>query len=97
MGDQKNLILAAVLSFLVIGLWEAFVIGPQREQARIAQEIEAARLAENPNATRGGVSTPGGIVAPAEALVLSREDALAKSNRVAIDSPAVDGLSLIHI
>ena len=56
MGDQKNLILAAVLSFLVIGLWEAFVIGPQREQARIAQEIEAARLAQNPTVSEDGIS-----------------------------------------
>ena len=96
MGDQKNLILAAVLSFLVIGLWEAFVIGPQREQARIAQEIEAARLAQNPTVSEDGISTPGGIGSPTAALVLSREDALAGSDRIMIDSPAVDGsISLV--
>ncbi len=39
MGDQKNLILAAVLSFLVIGLWETFVIGPQREEMQRNAEI----------------------------------------------------------
>ena len=96
MGDQKNLILAAVLSFLVIGLWEAFVIGPQREEARIAQEVQAAQQAANPTAAENGASSPGGIVAPAQAIVLSREDALAKTGRVTIDSPAVDGsISLI--
>ena len=96
MGDQKNLILAAVLSFLVIGLWEAFVIGPQREEARIAQEIQAAQQAANPNATVEGASAPGGFIDPANAVVLSREDALAKSGRVTIDNPAVDGsISLV--
>ncbi len=96
MGDQKNLILAAVLSFLVIGLWEAFVIGPQREQARIAQETQAAQQALNPANVENGASSPGGFVAPAQAVVLSRDDALAKSQRVSIDSPAVDGsISLI--
>ena len=93
MGDQKNLILAAVLSFLVIGLWEVFVIGPQREEARIANEIQAARQAADPTPD---ATAPGGVVAPADAVVLSREDALARSERVIIDSPSVDGsISLI--
>ncbi len=94
MGDQKNLILAAVLSFLVIGLWEVFVIGPQREEVRIANEIQAARQAADP--TSADASMPGGIVTPATQVVLSRDDALAKSERVIIDSPSVDGsISLI--
>ena len=45
MGDQKNLILAAVLSFLVIAVWEVFVIGPQRA------ELERDRGADRTAAT----------------------------------------------
>ena len=88
MGDQKNLILAAVLSFLVIGLWEVFVIGPQREEARIAQEVQAARQAADPTPE---ASAPAGIDGPTERIILSREDALGSSDRVIIDSPSVDG------
>lgn len=96
MGDQKNLILAAVLSFLVIGLWEVFVIGPQREEARIAQEVQLARQAADPTNNEADATAPGGIVAPSERVVLSRDDALGRSDRVLIDSPSVDGsISLI--
>jgi len=76
--------------------WEVFVIGPQREEARIAQEIQAAQQAVNPSAAENGATSPGGIVAPAAAVMLSREDALAKGGRVEIDSPAVGGsISLV--
>ncbi len=88
MGDQKNLILAAVLSFLVIGLWEVFVIGPQREEIRIAAEVEAAKQAANP---ADEASAPGGIVESAKQVIVSRDEALAQNDRVIIDSPSVDG------
>jgi len=88
MGDQKNLILAAVLSFLVIGLWDAFVIGPQREQARIANEAEAARQTEN---LTNEATSPGGIIESAEQVILPREEALAQNDRIPIDNPRVDG------
>ena len=96
MGDQKNLILAAVLSFLVIGLWEVFVIGPQREDARIAQETQIARQANDPTIDQADASAPGGIVAQGESAILPRGEALSKSARVPINSPRVDGsISLI--
>ncbi len=88
MGDQKNLILAAVLSFLVIGLWEAFIIGPQRELARVAAEEQAAKRATEQTVE---ATAPGGINAAAETVTLSREEALSKSDRITIDSPRLDG------
>lgn len=91
MGDNKNLILAAVLSFLVIGLWEVFVVGPQREEVRIATEIQAARQIADPTADPTEATVPGSIAAPIAAEALTREDALGSSDRVAIDSPSLDG------
>ncbi len=90
MGDQKNLILAAVLSFLVIGLWEMFVIAPEREEIRRNAEIQAEIAQEQ---GIDGVPVPvgeGNLAAEVTAL-LGRDDALARTERVAIDAPRVDG------
>ena len=91
MGDTKNLILAGVLSFLVIGLWEVFVMEPQREEVRQAQEVQALREAADPTKDVEGVSAPGGLESNTPTVQLSRADALARDGRVIIDSPSVDG------
>lgn len=90
MGDQKNLILAALLSFLVIGLWEVFVVGPQRAEFERNAEIQS-QIAQEQGID--GVPVPvgeGGLASEITAL-LDRPAALAKSERVAIDAPRVDG------
>ena len=90
MGDQKNLILAAILSFLVIGLWETFIIAPQRAEMQRNAEIQS-QIAQEEGID--GVPVPigeGNIAAEVTAL-LGRDDALAKSERVVIDAPRVDG------
>ncbi len=87
MGDQKNLILAAVLSFLVIGLWEVFVIGPQRMEleraAQVQAEIAAEKGLDEAPVPSGGVETVVSLV--------DRVEALKETDRVIIDSPRVDG------
>lgn len=87
MGDQKNLILAAVLSFLVIGLWEVFVIGPERMRLEETAKYEAEIAADR---SVGQTSVPSASVDSVVSLV-SRDDALQESERVIIDSPRVDG------
>ncbi len=90
MGDQKNLILAAVLSFLVIGLWEVFVIAPQRAEIERNAQIQAEIAQEQ---GIDGVPVPVGennLAAEVTAL-LGREEALAQNERVVIDAPRVDG------
>ena len=88
MGDQKNLILAAVLSFIVIGLWEAFIIAPQREEAQRAAQIQAERQAADPTDPDGIAPQIGEGAAPQR---LDRAAALALNQRIVIDSPRVDG------
>ena len=81
MGEQKNLIMAAALSFLVIVLWQVFLAPPPPEPA---PEL----------ATRGerldGATAPAGPIASA-APAMSRAEALARSERVGIETPKLTG------
>lgn len=99
-SENRNTILAIVLSLVVLLGWQYFYAGPQLERQQAAlqaqQEAEAARQAEN-----GGVnpdapkpSTSGTAVAPstggAQAFA-SRDQALASSKRVKINTPRLEG------
>lgn len=96
MDDQnKNLILATALSFLVIMVW--FVFFPPEETV---QAPETAIVATDSNGIVASTPTTGEGGATAPALVTSaqetREVALAKSDRVIIETPRLSGsLSLI--
>lgn len=95
MGDQKNLILAAVLSFLVIGLWETFIIAPQRAEMERNAEIQS-RIAQDQGIDGVPVPITEGNVAQGITALINRDEALAKSDRVIIDAPRVDGsISLV--
>ncbi len=97
--DNKNLILAVVLSLAVFIGWQVLFPPPQAPRPRDAQQ-QSAQV--NPNAPNppaspsqaGGASptvpgtVPGTQAAP---VVESRESALARSPRVAIDTPALAG------
>ncbi len=95
--DQRNLILAIVLSLGILLSYEIFIGGPQREallqQSETAQSGETAQLpdAEIPTPPTGE-TTPGAAEGLGEAAgVLSRADALAEEPRIAIDSPTLAG------
>ncbi|MGL4242144.1 MAG: membrane protein insertase YidC, partial [Beijerinckiaceae bacterium] len=101
-GDQKNLFLAIGLSILVIVGWQFFYAQPQIErqkQERQAQQAGQPSAVPQPGQTGApaapGVtpapgatpSAPGAPVSPA----ISREAALAGSERVAIETPRLKG------
>ncbi len=101
--DQRNLILAIVLSLGILLTYELFIGGPQRqellEQSETAQPGETAQLpdAEIPTPP-SGETTPGAAVGDLgdAAGALSRADALAREPRIAIDSPTLSGsISLV--
>ena len=95
MGDQKNLVLAAVLSFLVIGLWEVFVIAPQRAELERNAQIQA-ELAQEQGVEGIPVPVDNGNPATVVATLLNREEALQQDDRVIFDAPRVDGsISLV--
>jgi len=99
--ENRNLIVAIVLSVAVLIGWQYFFAAPQAERQRqAAQQQQSTQV--NPTAPNqpptpsqaGGPSAPvpGSVPAtPAAPVVESREAALARSPRVAIDTPAIAG------
>ncbi|SEA15909.1 membrane protein insertase YidC [Rubrimonas cliftonensis] len=80
MGEQKNMILAAALSFLVIVVWQVFLAPPP--PALNPQLPPAESVAGAPDA-------PGPIAAAPTSV--PRAEALARSARVPIDTPKLRG------
>ncbi|TYC49489.1 membrane protein insertase YidC [Rhodobacterales bacterium] len=104
MSDNRNTILAIVLSLVVLLGWQYFVAAPQlerqqAEQQEQQQDAEAARQLEgggNPNAPQPSASSGGDASAPSQAAgspasFASREQSLASSDRVGIDTSHLEG------
>jgi YidC/Oxa1 family membrane protein insertase len=107
MTDNRNTILAVILSGLVLLAWQYFYNGPQMEKQRAAQQVqsEMAKTAPGSAAPQGGSATspanpsPSGPApaanAPAQqapaSVVVSRDTAIAATPRVKIDTPRLSG------
>jgi YidC/Oxa1 family membrane protein insertase len=103
-GEQKNFIIAIVLSILIIIGWQIFYVQPQMEKQQPAQNgapaatggTPASGDAAMPQAPAGGASAPSaagaapGTVPGSEAL-RPRELVLAETPRVRIDTPSLVG------
>ncbi|MBO0345716.1 membrane protein insertase YidC [Roseibium sp. CAU 1637] len=96
-SENRNTILAVVLSLIVLLGWQYFVAQPQLERQQAEQAQQAA---EQSAATQSDTTTPvgpGGTPAagtpPQSAAVatVSLEDALKATDRVAIDTPRLSG------
>ena len=106
MTDNRNTILAVILSGLVLLGWQYFFNIPQMEKQRAAQlaQSQMAKPAQDagntaapqtgnapaPSATTPGVNAPAANQASSAAPV-SREAAIASAPRVKIDSPRLSG------
>ena len=62
MQDNKNFIIAIVLSMMVLLTWQVFVVGPQEEQRRI--QAEQQQQLEQQAAANGAAQTPSVPAAP---------------------------------
>jgi YidC/Oxa1 family membrane protein insertase len=100
MNDQKNMILAIVLSVLVLLAWQYFIGLPQMEKQRQIsqqQQSQQPQVQQPQGAPESRPPTPSGtpqLPAPpstAPPAQLSREEALAKSKRIAIETPRLAG------
>jgi YidC/Oxa1 family membrane protein insertase len=100
MNDQKNTILAIVLSAIVLIGWQYFIGMPQMERQRQeallkqqqAQQAQPPQAAPSPAAPAGAALRPPGqadVTTPAEQK--SREAALGASPRILIETPSVKG------
>ncbi|MEO1040144.1 MAG: membrane protein insertase YidC [Pseudomonadota bacterium] len=96
MGDNRNFILAIAITIGILFLYNAFVLEPMGERQRAAQEA-SAEAGETPDVNAAPVVTMGAdgepvvIDEPSAPGALSRDDALALSERVDIRTPALEG------
>jgi YidC/Oxa1 family membrane protein insertase len=90
--QQKNLLIAVVLSMAVLLAWQVFYAGPKMEQERARQraieQSQPTTPAKAPGATPEG-KVPG--AAPVETQAQSREEALKESPRLPIETPSLKG------
>jgi YidC/Oxa1 family membrane protein insertase len=103
MIDNRNTILAVILSGLVLIAWQYFYNVPQMEKQRALQQAQtelakpttqAGNTASPSTTPQTGTSAPSASAPPTNtqpAVVVSREAALADTNRVKIDTPRVSG------
>jgi YidC/Oxa1 family membrane protein insertase len=99
MTDNRNTILAVILSGLVLIAWQYFYNMPQMEKQRVAQQAqsEMVKPAQQPGTTTTLSTTPQTGAAPtanapaAATPVVNRETAIASVPRVKIETPRVTG------
>jgi YidC/Oxa1 family membrane protein insertase len=106
MTDNRNTILAVILSGLVLIAWQYFYNVPQMEKQRAAQQAqsELAKNAPQPSSTATPAASPQTGTAPApsanapattpqasSAPVVSRDAAIEATPRVKIDTPRISG------
>jgi YidC/Oxa1 family membrane protein insertase len=103
-GNNRNFIIAIVLSMAVLFGWQFFIAGPELERAQKQQGIARQQAAENaatppaPGATTATPATPGATPPAATGTTPSvtqtaetREAALAQSERVPIATGSITG------
>jgi YidC/Oxa1 family membrane protein insertase len=97
MTDNRNTILAVILSGLVLIAWQYFYNVPQMERQRAQSQNEAQTVKPaqpDPSASPSApaqAGAPSAASAAANALVVSRDEALAATPRVKIETPSLTG------
>src|SRR6202012_345872 len=102
MTDNRNPILAVILSGLVLLGWQYFFNIPQMEKQRAAQQaqseiIKPAPQVDSANAPQAGAAPPPSANAPAAnqpastAPAVDRDTAIASAPRIKIDTARVSG------
>ena len=92
MSNNRNTILAIVLSGLVLIAWQYFYNIPQMEKDRAAQQAQSEAAKSKPApATPNSPPVPGITRDDNRATVVARDIAIAASPRVKIDTPRLTG------
>src|SRR5665213_1737466 len=105
MTDNRNTILAVILSGLVLIGWQYFFNVPQMEKRRAEEQAQseltktppppAAAAAQSGAAPAPSANAPATNQAAAAAPVVDREAAIASTPRVKIDTPRLTGSILL--
>ena len=94
--DNRNMILAIVLSLVVLFGWQFFIAGPQLEQAQRRAEIEAQQQADQGIATPTAQGEAPAVQTTGAPAFADRAAAIAAAERVTINTASVDGsISLV--
>ncbi|WP_339764207.1 membrane protein insertase YidC [uncultured Hoeflea sp.] len=105
MENNRNYFVAILLSVLVLVAWQFLYVSPKIERERVAAEaLQAQQAAQAPAATADNTATPGGVSGSApgsddvaipgtttQAAGLTREETVAQTGRITIDTPSVQG------
>ncbi len=96
MENNRNIILAIVLSMVVLFGWQFFVAGPQMERAQQQAQLAAEQqAAADPGlatpATPGEAATPVAATGTGAQSFATREDAIAATQRVSIETEDLSG------
>jgi YidC/Oxa1 family membrane protein insertase len=95
MDDQKNLLLAIVLTGIVLIGWQYFFAVPQLEKQKQIAQQQQTQLAPEAQPGTPAQTAPGTVPQapglPSATAALTREAALALSPRIGIDTPHVSG------
>lgn len=104
MENNRNYFVAILLSVLVLVAWQFLYVSPKIERERVAAEaLQAQQAAQAPASTAGNTATPGGVSGSApgsdvaipgtttQAAGLTREETVAQTGRIIIDTPSVQG------
>ena len=97
MENNRNFFITIALSVLILTLWQVFYMNPRIEKQREATKIEASR-GQDKKAAEGtttpaqpGAAIPNAPGADGAAAAIGRDQALAATGRVAIDTPSLRG------
>src|SRR5690242_16103155 len=86
--DKKNLIITIVLSAIIMVGWQYFYEMPRMKAQQAQQQVVEQQAAQQPAQQAAPSAAPStGITAPTK----TRDEALALSPRVAIDTPKLHG------
>lgn len=98
MENNRNFFITIALSVLILTLWQVFYMNPRVETQRETARIEAERQAKTaPAAGTAGTQTPAqpgavpSLPGTDGATPAGREQALAASSRIKIDTPSLEG------
>ncbi len=94
--DNRNMIIAIVLSIVVLFGWQFFVAGPQMEQAQRRAQIEAEQAASDSSlATPATTSADGTVAVTTDAAgnrtFADRDAAVAATARIKVETAALAG------
>ncbi|MGH9806115.1 MAG: membrane protein insertase YidC [Terriglobia bacterium] len=90
--NNRNFILAIILSIGVLFAWQYF-FAPKPHPGQGTQQAEQQQTEQGPPQPQGGEATSNGAPQPGAPVgpTMTREEALAQSPRVAIDTPSLKG------